>query len=51
MPQANGTHEMELTATWQGPCPAGMKAGDMTMTLPGSGKTMTMNIADMMSKK
>ena len=48
MPQANGTHAMELTATWEGPCPAGMKPGDMTMTLPG-GRSMTMNITEMMA--
>jgi hypothetical protein len=46
MPQANGTHAMELTATWEGPCPAGMKPGDMTLTLPG-GRSMTMNIMEM----
>lgn len=39
MPQANGTHEMEMTAVWEGPCPAGMKPGDMT--LPGG---MTINM-------
>lgn len=39
MAQANTTQEMEMTGTWQGACPAGMKPGDMT--LPGG---MTMNI-------
>lgn len=40
MAQANGTHEMEMTGTWEGACPAGMKPGDMT--LPG-GVTMNLN--------
>lgn len=51
MPQANGTHEMELTATWEGPCPAGMRPGDMAMSMPGMPKGMTMNIEDTMAKK
>jgi len=42
MPQANGTHEMQMTAAWEGPCPAGMKPGDMQ--LPGG---MTVNIANL----
>lgn len=46
MPQANGTHDMEVTATWEGPCPAGMKPGDLT--LPNG---MTMNIANLPGKK
>ena len=40
MQQANGTADMEMTGTWDGACPAGMKAGDMT--LPG-GVTMNIN--------
>jgi hypothetical protein len=36
MAQANGTHEMTMTATWSGPCPAGMNPGDMMM--PGGVK-------------
>lgn len=40
MAQANGVHEMEMTAAWEGPCPAGMKPGDMS--LPG-GVTINMN--------
>lgn len=36
MPQANGTHDMTMTATWSGPCPADMKPGDMVM--PGGMK-------------
>ncbi len=31
--QANGTHKVTIEATWNGPCPADMKAGDMD--LPG----------------
>lgn len=41
-PQANGTHEMTLTAKWEGPCPAGVKGGDIQMTMP-DGQTMTIN--------
>ena len=51
MPQADGTHDMELTATWEGPCPAGMKPGDMSMSMPGTGRTMTININEMAAKK
>jgi len=40
MPQANGAHDMVMVGTWEGPCPAGMKAGDMS--LPG-GVTMNIN--------
>jgi hypothetical protein len=31
MPQANGPHKVAIEATWTGPCPADMKAGDMEM--------------------
>lgn len=31
MAQANGTHKMTIEATWNGPCPADMKPGDMEM--------------------
>jgi hypothetical protein len=41
MPEANGVHKMTLEATWQGPCPADMKPGDMQ--LPGG---MKMNMAE-----
>ena len=43
MPQANGTHDVSIDATWEGPCPAGMKPGDMQ--LPGG---VTINAAKMM---
>jgi hypothetical protein len=33
MPQANGARKMSLDSTWKGPCPAGMKGGDVD--LPG----------------
>jgi hypothetical protein len=36
MPQADGEHDMQMTATWEGPCPADMKPGDML--LPGGVK-------------
>ena len=45
MAQANGTHEMEMTGTWGGACPANMKPGDMTMP-----NGMTMNIANLAGK-
>ncbi|WP_297697244.1 DUF3617 family protein [Phenylobacterium sp.] len=28
-PQMNGTRKIEMDAVWKGPCPAGMKPGDM----------------------
>jgi len=46
MAQANGTHDMEMTGTWEGACPAGMKPGDMT--LPGG---MTMNLNEIAAMK
>jgi len=44
MAQANGTHKTSIEATWTGPCPAGMKAGDMEM--PGG---MRINMTDAMN--
>lgn len=41
-PQMNGTHAMTLEASWQGPCPAGMRPGDML--LPGGLKINMMQI-------
>ncbi len=46
MAQINGTHAMEMIGTWEGACPAGMKAGDMT--LPGG---MKMNLNDLAAMK
>ena len=46
MAQINGTHPMEMSGTWQGACPAGMKPGDMT--LPGG---MKMNLNDLAAMK
>jgi hypothetical protein len=51
MPQANGEHAMEMTATWNGPCPAGVRPGDIQMSMPGIPKGMTININDMMAMK
>jgi hypothetical protein len=31
MPQANGTHKVSMESTWKGPCPTGMKGGDIAM--------------------
>jgi hypothetical protein len=36
MAQANGMHKITIEASWKGPCPADMKAGDML--LPGGMK-------------
>jgi hypothetical protein len=44
MPQANGVHRMKLDASWKGPCPAGMKPGDME--LPGG---MKLNMTEAMA--
>ncbi|HEY3696962.1 DUF3617 domain-containing protein [Phenylobacterium sp.] len=41
-PQMNGEHRSVVEAAWKGPCPAGMKGGDMV--LPGG---MKMNLLDM----
>lgn len=41
-PQMNGDHASVIEAAWKGPCPAGMKGGDMV--LPGG---MKMNLLDM----
>jgi hypothetical protein len=30
-PQMNGTRKMTMTATWTGPCPAGVRPGDMQL--------------------
>jgi hypothetical protein len=45
--QANGNHEMTLTAEYQGACPAGMKGGDVTIDVPGMKGGMTMNLEQM----
>jgi hypothetical protein len=39
MPEANGPHKTSIEATWEGPCPADMKPGDMA--LPGGMKINT----------
>lgn len=41
MPQANGTHKMTIEASWTGPCPPDMKAGDVE--LPGGMKINTLD--------
>lgn len=46
--QANGVHEMTLTAEYQGACPAGMKGGDVEM--PGMPAGMKLNLEDMRAK-
>ncbi|MBL8556073.1 MAG: DUF3617 family protein [Phenylobacterium sp.] len=44
--QMNGEHDMTLTARWEGPCPAGMKGGDVKVQIPG-GPEMTINMEQM----
>jgi hypothetical protein len=39
MPQANSAHKMSMDGVWKGPCPAGMKGGDMEM--PGGMRVST----------
>jgi hypothetical protein len=39
--QSNGTHKIAIEASWKGPCPAGMKGGDIEM--PGG---MRINMVD-----
>jgi hypothetical protein len=52
MAQANGTHEMELTAEYKGACPAGMKGGDVAVEIPGmGGKTMNLEEMQKMAAK
>lgn len=41
-PSMNGTHAMTLEASWQGPCPTGMRAGDVV--LPGGVKINMLQI-------
>lgn len=41
-PQMNGEHKSVIDAAWKGPCPAGMKGGDMVMA-----GGMKMNLLDM----
>lgn len=41
-PQMNGRHDMTLNAVWKGPCPAGMKPGDVK--LPGGLKINMLKI-------
>lgn len=52
MPQANGTHEMQITAEYKGACPAGMKGGDISMDIPGmAGHTMNLEEMQKMAGK
>ena len=51
MAQANGNHEMTLTAKWEGPCPAGLKGGDVQISVPGMDKPMTINMEQMSAMK
>ena len=42
MAQANGAHAVDITAKWEGPCPAGMKGGDLQMAGMPAGVTMNL---------
>jgi hypothetical protein len=44
MAQANGAHKTTIEATWMGPCPTGMVAGDMEM--PGGMKINMLHAMD-----
>jgi len=46
MAQANGPHKTTIEATWTGPCPTGMRGGDMQMA-----NGMTINVVDAMAGK
>ena len=48
MAQANGARAVDITAKWEGPCPAGMKGGDMQMA--GMPAGMTMNLEEMQAQ-
>ena len=50
MPHANGEMKMVMTATWKGPCPEGMKPGDIQVALPGGG-TVNLNDAAKMAER
>ena len=43
MAQANVSHKMTMEAVWKGPCPAGMKGGDIEM--PGGMRINTLDAA------
>lgn len=46
MPKADGAHEMQIDAEYQGACPANMKGGDVALEIPGTGGK-TVNLEDM----
>ncbi len=50
MPEANGTHEILMEGKYEGACPAGMKGGDMQMSVPGMKQPMTININEMQAR-
>jgi hypothetical protein len=51
MGEANGAHEMQLDAKWEGPCPAGMKGGDVHIDIPGMKGGMNINLEKMAAMK
>lgn len=50
MAQANGVHEILMEGKYEGPCPAGMKSGDMQMSIPGMKQPMTINVEEMQAR-
>ena len=48
MAQANGSHAVDITAKWEGPCPAGMKGGDLQIA--GMPAGMNMNLEAMQAQ-
>lgn len=51
MAKANGAHMMSLDAVWEGPCPAGMKGGDVQLQIPGMKGGMTINVEQLAAHK
>ena len=49
--QANGAHETNMSAKWDGACPADMKGGDVQIAMPGMDKPMTINLEQMAAAK
>lgn len=48
IPQANGSHAVDITAKWEGPCPTGMKGGDLQIA--GMPAGMKMNLEEMQAQ-
>ena len=51
MAQANGSHAVDITAKWEGACPAGMKGGDLQIAGMPAGMKMNLEEMQAMSAK